>query len=797
MTSRSPNELLIEALAAPLLEPELSGEQIGRNRMAVIERLSNFLGNAQLQVWLVEQHADRIETRLGYWYPLDATASDLSGNIVVDQGHVGDILPTDIKPSSELWERVRGLFEKHGHLGTAYCFPIHSPIPVDFAVGKRADQRHPIAWVFASISDQPVPEQLAAAKALSFHLAILLQYGRTHRLVEATEKCASLLYETRTLEETLAKCADVLVESCAAQGGGYLEFTDGNVHSLAFANGDSIPDARRATVERFVRTSVQATPILNDLAISVADGLEIQVDPEFGNFLYIPIMGPSLNLESSTFIAITEADDLHTPELATIGAECEKPSHALFLFGKKSPAYLGVNFSETDRTLCRTIARGLSSAVYSRFFEELFLSQARYFSSLPSDNVTNAALTFRSLKSILPGARSLQLVTVTRDRSGVHQIAAGGDGEHTLPSAILDLILDQSRKIHTDLSADSKPKERGDIQDTNGSSSEHLKNIQCACHTSAAQGTWLIFQMSTRYEPLRFYALQLGSNYIERFRFHLLKHFMRELYHLHRTKDSAVERSSLLAQIRHAVVNPIAASTNSIDTFQRYLQLYGRTDEGWLKIKNEKEIRDLIPHAIYLNHQALLFINSGRFLFSSIGYGEIKFDQYRPLELFNEVRLAFNYGAQERGQSFNLKIVGDANLTAVGDRLLLWIVIANLVDNAIKYGHRDTEIVVTLDFRTDRWIFSVENTGDYLSPSVASRIFKPFERGDSSAPNINRRHGTGLGVTVSEMILRAHSDIAGLKYTSAFKSGEQKRAQTRFSFEMPYKLSKQGTERRG
>lgn len=799
-------ETLIEALTAPLLEAELSGEQIGRNRISVIQRLSEVLGNATLQVWLIEQHNDHIENRLGYWHPIvrNDVVPDIHGHIVLDQANSKDKdrpgKEVEVGPSPKLFQVVTDLFEQYGD-GTekVHCLPVYNPIPIENSGQTDFKQsRLPLAWVFASQRMDFELVQLAAAKALAFNLAILLQYGRSHRIVEATRECTSLLYETPTLTETFEKCADVMVKSCAAQGGGHIEFVDGRPRTLGFSKNDWLTADKQAKIERFVRDNVTAIPTLNDFAISISDGREIQTSAEFGNFLYIPIMGPSLFLETTEFIPITEADEISPEVTKNFGLPCESPSHALFLTGKKSPAYLGLNFSETDRVLCRSIARGLSTAAYSRFFEELFLSQARYFSSASPSEGMNLENALENIRKILPGIRSLQLVTIVRDPAGIYRIDGQTERGKSVRSPINDLILAQAQKIHAEQVAENQEQpthggELDEIKNTKLSASEQIRPIECACYVGSSNGATLIFQMTTRYEPLRFYVLELGSALLEKYRFRLLKHFMRELYHLHRTKDSVDERASLLAQIRHAVVNPIAAAVNNLDIYQRHTQLYGRSDEGWLKIRSDKEIRDLIPHAIFLNNQALLFINSGRFLFSSLSYGDIRFDQFKPLDLLNEVRLAFNYGLQERGQTWNLKITGDSSQSVIGDKILLWIVLANLIDNAIKYGHRDTEIAVTLEFRSDHWTFGIENTGEYVDRKLASRMFRPFERGDSVTPNINRRHGTGVGVAVSQMILRAHSESAGLKYTSTFKSGEQKRALTRFTFDMPYRISRAST----
>ena len=125
--------------------------------------------------------------------------------------------------------------------------------------------------------------------------------------------------------------------------------------------------------------------------------------------------------------------------------------------------------------------------------------------------------------------------------------------------------------------------------------------------------------------------------------------------------------------------------------------------------------------------------------------------------MINEVRTAFEFGLRERAQSWTLKVVGNSSIVSVGDKPLLWMAMANLIDNAIKYGRRNSEILTTVKYGDVGWIFSVENRGDYLDTRVEGDIFQAFVRGRMSDTSITRRQGTGLGLAVSRNIIEAHN----------------------------------------
>lgn len=85
-----------------------------------------------------------------------------------------------------------------------------------------------------------------------------------------------------------------------------------------------------------------------------------------------------------------------------------------------------------------------------------------------------------------------------------------------------------------------------------------------------------------------------------------------------------------------------------------------------------------------------------------------------------------------------------------GDRLRIDQVVANLLDNAIKYGE-GTPIDLTVRAEADAAVLTVEDRGPGVPEEKRDRIFDRFERAAS-----HNHGGLGLGLYVSREIVEAH-----------------------------------------
>lgn len=91
--------------------------------------------------------------------------------------------------------------------------------------------------------------------------------------------------------------------------------------------------------------------------------------------------------------------------------------------------------------------------------------------------------------------------------------------------------------------------------------------------------------------------------------------------------------------------------------------------------------------------------------------------------------------------------------TIAADRNSLTEVMANLVDNAIKYSNEGGQVNVTASVDGDFVAFSVEDHGIGIPSSVVGSLFTKFYRSHRSRQTVA---GTGLGLYISKAIVESH-----------------------------------------
>ncbi|OAI55290.1 hypothetical protein AYO48_03990 [Gaiella sp. SCGC AG-212-M14] len=94
-----------------------------------------------------------------------------------------------------------------------------------------------------------------------------------------------------------------------------------------------------------------------------------------------------------------------------------------------------------------------------------------------------------------------------------------------------------------------------------------------------------------------------------------------------------------------------------------------------------------------------------------------------------------------------------------GDPVLVERLVANLVDNAIRYNDASGDIWISTRTVASRSHLTVTNTGPVISPADADRIFQPFERLNDRTSH----EGFGLGLTIVASIAAVHGGIASAR----------------------------------
>jgi signal transduction histidine kinase len=115
----------------------------------------------------------------------------------------------------------------------------------------------------------------------------------------------------------------------------------------------------------------------------------------------------------------------------------------------------------------------------------------------------------------------------------------------------------------------------------------------------------------------------------------------------------------------------------------------------------------------------------------------------RALELYGDV-------AEAKGVT--LTVAPHADVVVSADRVRLEQVVANLIDNAVKYTPQGGQVTVDVGCG-DGWArLSVRDTGAGIPADEQSRIWERLFRGDAS----RAERGLGLGLSLVKAIVEAH-----------------------------------------
>lgn len=111
-------------------------------------------------------------------------------------------------------------------------------------------------------------------------------------------------------------------------------------------------------------------------------------------------------------------------------------------------------------------------------------------------------------------------------------------------------------------------------------------------------------------------------------------------------------------------------------------------------------------------------------------------------------------------KSIRLKPEIDVGLPIMGDGPMLQRMVANLIDNAIKYTHQGDKVTVALNLNhSKRVVLCITDRGEGISSEQQVRIFERFFRGDQS----RSQAGAGLGLSLARAIARAHGGDISLE----------------------------------
>lgn len=126
--------------------------------------------------------------------------------------------------------------------------------------------------------------------------------------------------------------------------------------------------------------------------------------------------------------------------------------------------------------------------------------------------------------------------------------------------------------------------------------------------------------------------------------------------------------------------------------------------------------------------------------------------EYKRIDISALAELIKNDMSFKAGQK-SMKIKLEKEQTYIrGDINQIAEVFINVLDNAIKYGKRGSNILILIKNQNEKVVISIENEGVQIPESIKKKVFEPFVRGEKNG----EEGSVGLGLYISKKIIEEH-----------------------------------------
>jgi PAS domain S-box-containing protein len=233
-------------------------------------------------------------------------------------------------------------------------------------------------------------------------------------------------------------------------------------------------------------------------------------------------------------------------------------------------------------------------------------------------------------------------------------------------------------------------------------------------------------------------------------------------------------RDEAIAVLSHDLRTPLGAISSMIDVLE-----LGHGEAGTPHKKHLPPLFDKSALAfIRRNIQSLVHLVTELLDFTHVANGALAL-KLEKVDAHEVIRFALrNLESQQKGAGIGIDLQLQARHSHIrADSGKLDQVLSNLIGNAVKFTPKGGKVsIVTRNEESDRLVIEVSDTGIGIPSDALSRIFSPFDQGDSS---IHRRYGgLGLGLSIARTLTKAHGGTLeatsegldkGAKFTARFR----------------------------
>ena len=207
--------------------------------------------------------------------------------------------------------------------------------------------------------------------------------------------------------------------------------------------------------------------------------------------------------------------------------------------------------------------------------------------------------------------------------------------------------------------------------------------------------------------------------------------------------DHLRKNREFVANAAHDLRSPLAAIQSSVQVALQNPRTVEEHEELLFQIEEE------VTHLSQLVNQLLQLAET------EATAAEIPLEPVRLAEILQRAIEMFEPVAEEAG--IQLKFQPANEVMVQGQPRQLRQVLTNLVDNAIKFTHRDGIVTLGLeaDLKSGMGILTVKDTGIGIPPEAVDRIFDRFYQVEQSRQRFGLNRGNGLGLSICKSIIHS------------------------------------------
>ena len=225
---------------------------------------------------------------------------------------------------------------------------------------------------------------------------------------------------------------------------------------------------------------------------------------------------------------------------------------------------------------------------------------------------------------------------------------------------------------------------------------------------------------------------------------------------LENEKKLKAQKEIFMATLTHDLKNPVQAQLMSLKLLKN----------GIININEQKEIvSELLESSNYMNEMLCSILNTYKF---DNGIIELEKNLFDASILLKKCITEIKALAKNRNIKINYFYT---NLKIFADETQLRRVISNILNNALHYGYKNSELNINLKKENNLAKISFENSTDTIPNKIKEHIFDKYV-------TKNKLSGAGLGLYFSKKVVEAHN---GKIYLIPSKN------KNKFVFEIPIK----------